>query len=105
MCGRELGRTEGVGQLNDLARELERAVIVVFDECDRRARIHADVEGFVLRKRHGYGVVHRFGRDLLSIDFESASAAFAEARTVVLELELDGMFAGLEFRAFPHDVL
>ena len=109
ICSRSVAvtvlRPEGEGQPVDLAGELERAVVVVFDEGNGRARVHAHVEGLVLREHDRRGVLQGFGGDDVAIHDERAGAALAEAGAVGLEVEQDGVFAGLELRAFPGGAL
>lgn len=69
-------RTQRVGQPIDRTRELERAVVVILDERDGRARIHAHVERLILGKSDGHRIFQSFRRHFLAIDRQRAGASF-----------------------------
>ena len=98
-------RSELEGQLVDLAGELERRVVAVLQHRDAGARVLADVEGFVLRERDRGGVLHGFLVHLLAVHGKHARAPLAQARTIGLEVEDDGMLAGLQLGPFPRRAL
>src|ERR1039458_3235220 len=93
------------GQLVDLAGELERDFVAILDERKRSAGIQADVEGFVLRECDRGGVFHRIFGHFLAVHREHACPSFAQARTVGLEVEDDGVLAGAQLASFPNRAL
>ena len=77
----------------DLARELERHIVV---QVHRRARVFAHVEGFIQGEAEGHGPVDPPLGDLLAVHADRAGAAFADAAAVILEVEDNGVLAGLQ---------
>ena len=98
---RVLLRFELEGQLVDLAGELERNIVAILQQRDPGAGVLADVEGFVLRERDRGGVFHGIPGHFLAVHGQHARAALAQARTVGLEVEDDGVLAGAPARALP----
>src|SRR5262249_32458561 len=90
----ELLRSEFKGQFGKLSGEAERHLVVLV--IHRRSGIHANVERLV----ESHDERNRMGNfprgDLAIIDLQYAGAALAEARTIVHEVEYDGMFPGRE---------
>ena len=57
-CCRSPPRIKFVGQIVDLAGELERHVVAVLQKRQRRARVLSDIERLVLREGDRCGVLH-----------------------------------------------
>src|SRR5215510_374184 len=90
------------GQFVDLAGEAERHLIVLV--VHRRAGVDAHVECFVDGYQEWSGVRNLLGRNLFAVHHEHAGAALAEAGSVVLEVEHDGVLARRErLLAFPAE--
>src|SRR5437016_2491859 len=60
------------------------------------AGVLSDVESFVFREGDGGGVLHGIPGHFLTVDIQHTSAALAQAGTIRLEVELDGVLAGLQ---------
>jgi hypothetical protein len=102
---RDLLRFEFEGQLVDLAGELERHIVAILDERQRGAGVLADVEGFVFRERDRGGVFHGIPGHFLTVHVQHARAPLAQPCTVGLEVEDDGVLAGLQLGALPRRAL
>src|SRR4029078_9438428 len=103
-CGAFL-RFEPERQLVELAGELERRFIAIFQQRNSGARVQPHVESLIFRKRNRGSVLKRIPRHLLAVDGQHSCAALAQARTVDLEVEDDGVLAGLQFRPLPDRAL
>ena len=68
---------------------------------DAGARVLADVEGFVLRERDRGGVFHGIPGHFLAVHEEHARPSLAQAWTIGLEVEDDGVLAGAPAQALP----
>jgi hypothetical protein len=97
---RLLLRFEFECQLVDLAGELEWRIVAIFQQRDPGTGVLADVERFILWKRDGCGVVHGIPDHFLAIYGQHTCSSFAQAWTIGLEVEDDGVLAGTQLRAF-----
>ena len=94
-------RTKIIPEFEDLSGELERAVVAILDHRNTGAGVLTDIEVLVFREHDGRRVFQLLLCHGLPIHEQLTRAAFAETGAVVLEVEPDGVFAGLEFRSFP----
>src|SRR6185312_3249045 len=92
-------------ELVDLAGELERRIIAMFQQGDAGSRVLADVESFVFRESDGGAMLQRIPGDLFPIHGEHTRTAVAYIVTVQLVIEDDGVLAGLEFGPLPGHAL
>ena len=86
-------------QLVYLAGKLERRIVAILDHRDPGPGVLADVEGLVLRERDRCAVFNGLPVHFLAVHGEHACAALAEARTIRLEVEDDGVLARAQLRA------
>ena len=103
--GRVLLGFELEGQLVDLAGELERNIVAIFQQRDPGTGVLADVEGFVLRKRDRGGVFHGILRHFLAVHGEHARTPLAQTWTIRLEIKDDGVLAGFQLGPLPDRTL
>src|SRR5262245_34933147 len=89
----------------DLAGELERSIVAIFQQRDPGARVLPDVERFVLWERDRSGVLQRVLGHFLTVHRQYAGAAFAQTRPVGLEVEDDGVLARVQLGPFPYRAL
>src|SRR5215467_220598 len=99
---RLLLRLELEGQLVDLAGELEWRIVPILDQRHPGARVLADIEAFILRERDRGAVLHGIPGYLLAVHGEHARTTLAQARTIRLEVEHDGVPAGCQLGPLPH---
>src|SRR5208283_4307918 len=79
-------RSEIKGEFIDLAGELERNIVAIFQHRDACARVLADVEGFVLRECDRGRVLHGILGHFLTVHIEHPRPSLAQARTIGLEV-------------------
>ncbi len=103
------------GELVEFAGKGERRPVIRVVHAGQRIR--ADVKAFVPLQDHWQGLFHFPGGDFDAVDLEGAGAGAAktthivegkgaDAQTVVFEVKLDRVLAGLKrLRAFPLDAL
>ena len=115
ILGRQLRPVDGQRQLVELTGELERHLVVPV--IHRGAGVGAHVEVLVPLQDEGYGALHLLAGHFLAVHLEHAGAAPADAadvikgqsahaQAVVLEVELQGVFAGRQrLGAFPAEAL
>lgn len=81
----------------DMAGEFERHPV---SPGDGRALIHTHVRALIRREDTALGVFDPTCRNSFSVDEEGAYTAFADAVTIIRELETDGRLSGrLTYRA------
>jgi hypothetical protein len=79
------------GHFVELSIKAERRLVIPV--VHPGARIQANIERLVDRHNEGDGVRHRLLGDLVVVHLQDASAAFAEAGAVVLEVKRDRVLA------------
>ena len=115
VLGRQLRPVHLDRQLVELGGQCERRLVIRIVHASQR--VGADVEALVPLQDHGQRVQHGNGLDFLAVHLERADAGAteaahvvegkrADAKSVILEVKLQGMLAGRErIRAFPLDAL
>src|SRR5258707_618415 len=92
-------------QLVYLTGKLERRIVAILDHRDARAAVLADIESFIFRESDRRAVFDGLPVRILAVYGEHARAALAEARTIRLEVEDDGVLAGAQLRPRPDRAL
>src|SRR5262245_32001260 len=77
----------------------------MLQQYDWRARVLADVEGFIFRECNRGGVLQRIRRHLFAVHGQYARATLAQTGSVGLEIERNGVLAGCQLRALPRRAL
>src|SRR5215472_8901677 len=106
----ELRRIDLDCQLVELGGQLERNLVVLV--IHRRTGISADVEGLIPLHDERDGAVHFLGCHGFTVDFQNTASAVTEAaevvkgkgsepQSIILEVELDHVFAWGKLGAFP----
>src|SRR5579871_4067561 len=86
VCGTEIDNDFVQG-----ACELERHLVVFADRC---SGVFADVEGLIYRGAERNRSAQSAARGFLAINAQCHKAAFADAASVIFEVDSDGVLAG-----------
>src|SRR3954452_22651264 len=75
------------GHFVDPSSELERHVVAVFEQRQRRAGVLANIEGFVFREGNRRGVIQGIAGHFLTVHIQLARASLPQTRAIRLEVE------------------